>query len=452
MSTVRDFGARGDGRTDDTQALQHAIGRVDGQLTFTRGEYVITRPLQIPLQMHGRMHISGEGGTARIRMNAAGPALHLVGTHRGTAAPNSVEDRVWQQQRMPTVRDLEIVGGNAMSDGIRIDGVMQPTIQGVLIRNCRHGIHLTNRNRNVIINNCQIYDNSGIGVFLDRVNLHQIIINANHISYCKMGGIKVSDSEIRNFQICSNDIEYNHDTEAQTSADVLLDCRNGTVREGTIVGNTIQAVGTPNGANVRFLGVGANNPNAVGLWAITGNLIGSQTTAIDLQASRGVTVTGNSIYSGYHHALRIENSDHIVIGSNTIDHNPEYRGNSTDQILLRNSRNISLNGLVIQHTFEPEVAVDSSVEVRNCENVHITGCQLINARQRGLHLIGSRTVMIQANTIRGRAGDDAYRLAILADAQCRRVMAVNNFLDPGRMGAVQLPEGTGQASGNVELD
>src|SRR5262249_39428496 len=157
--------------------------------------------------------------------------------------------------------------------------------------------------------------------------------------------IKIVGSEIRNLQICSNDIEYNFDLKAETSADVLFDCRDGTVREGTLLGNTIQASQSPGGANVRFLGAGRDNPNAVGLFAITGNLIGSQHTAIDLVACRGVVVSGNSIYSGYHYALRAEDAEHLVIGANSIDHNPEYRGRSTDKVVLTRCRNVTVTGL-----------------------------------------------------------------------------------------------------------
>jgi polygalacturonase len=45
MSSVRDFGARGDGKTDDTAALRHAVQRGDGHLVFPRGDYIISRPI-----------------------------------------------------------------------------------------------------------------------------------------------------------------------------------------------------------------------------------------------------------------------------------------------------------------------------------------------------------------------------------------------------------------------
>ena len=54
MTSVRDFGARGDGKSDDTQAIGHAIQKGDGVLHFPRGDYLISRTLQIPLQMQRR--------------------------------------------------------------------------------------------------------------------------------------------------------------------------------------------------------------------------------------------------------------------------------------------------------------------------------------------------------------------------------------------------------------
>jgi nitrous oxidase accessory protein NosD len=449
MSSVREFGAKGDGQTDDTAALSHAIQRADGRLEFPRGDYRISRPLYVPLQLHGRISFTGRGGTARLIMAGAGPAIHLVGTHHKTALPAHFAAGVWEKERLPTVQDLEIVGAHPQADGVRVEGAMQPTLRGLLIRRCRHGIHLANRDRNVVISDCHIYDNRGVGIFLDRVNLHQTNIHGNHVSYCKQGGIVVAGSEVRNLQICSNDIEYNFDLKAPASADVFLDCRAGTVREGTIVGNTIQASHSPGGANVRLVGVGKDNPNAVGLFAVSGNLLGSQETVLHLQACRGVVVSGNCLYSGYHNALLAENAEHLVIGANSIDHNPEYRGKSTDRLIVRGCRHVTLTGLVFQHTREALVEADASLLIQDSETVSVTGCQVINARVRGVLVRGSSVVRVADCTIRGRPDDRGYRAAVVVDPASSRVMVVNNFLAKGSDGELQMPKEAGTSSGNM---
>jgi polygalacturonase len=450
VSKPRDFGAKGDGKTDDTRALQHAIARGDGRLVLPQGDYLISRPLIIRLATWGRFALTGQGGIARLIMAGAGPALHLVGTHRGTADPDSVAEGVWAKERLATVDGVEIVGRHSSADGLLLEGCMQPTLTRLLIRRCRHGIHLRTRDRNVLVSDCHVYDNAGVGIFLDRVNLHQVNIHGNHVSYCKRAGILVAGSQVRNIQIVGNDIEYNYDAKTEGCADVLFDAREGTIREGTIVGNTIQAKESPGGANVRLLGA-ADSSSAVGLLTITGNLIGSQESAIHLSACRGVVVSGNNLYSGYRHALRAEDSDHLVVTGNSIDHNPDYRGKSTDQVVLRNCRHVSFTGNLCQHTRESEAAVEATLEVRDCDGVNITGCQFVHPRTRGVWLAGSKVVRIAECSFRAAEEDKAFRASVAADGKSRQVVVANNFVSKGTDGAVILPAEVGTASANTEV-
>jgi parallel beta-helix repeat protein len=451
MSSVRDFGAKGDGQTDDTDAFQHALEQGDGEISIPRGDYRLARTLIVPLDKFGRLAIRGVGGTARIVMAGSGPALHLIGTHKKTAHPPDFAEAVWQKERMPNISDLEIVGANEAADGIRLEGTMQGTLRGLLIRRCRHGIHLVNRNRNVIIADCHIYDNRGVGVFLDRVNLHQINIHGNHISYCQRGGIVVTESEVRNIQICSNDIEYNYDLKAEQSADIWFDARKGTVREGTIVGNTIQAKTSPGGANIRFTGAGKENPNAVGMISIGDNLIGSQETNLHLQACRGIVVSGNSIYNGTKYALLAEDCEHLFYSANSHDHNSDYKGESTDAFSFQNCRNVNIAGVIVQHTHPSTMPVHATMDFHGCRNLNITGCQIQAARTRGISISNSNAVRITDCIIRGREGDDDYQAPIVADIASDPIMIVNNLLSAGRAGNVLPNLKSVHATGNVWL-
>lgn len=428
MSSIRDFGAKGDGKADDTEALQHAVERGDGMVVLPRGDYRITRPIVVPLNRFGRIAISGSGGTAKLIMAGAGPALHLVGTHKKTADPKDFAESVWQTERFPTISDLEIVGAHESADGVRLDGVMQPTLRGVLIRRCRHGIHLVNRNRNVLIADCHVYHNRGVGIFLDHVNLHQTNIHGSHISYNLQGGIVVRNGEVRNLHICSNDIEYNYDLKSNDSADVWLDARRGTIREGTIVGNTIQAKISPSGANVRLTGVGKDNPNAVGMFSITGNLIGSQETNLHLDACRGITVTGNAIYHGENFAVRAKDSEHLVFSGNSHDHNPDYKGKSTDEFVFENCRHLQLAGLIVQHTHPSDEGPEATMTFDHCSHVNINGCQVLNARRRGLRFRDCAIVRVSDSTIRGIPENAEFLEAIQVNEGTRTVMIVNCFL------------------------
>ncbi|MDI9445891.1 MAG: glycosyl hydrolase family 28-related protein, partial [Planctomycetota bacterium] len=132
LLTVRDFGASGDGQADDTAAIQRAADR-GGEIRFPRGTYRISRPVVIDLDRAGHTSIVADG-TASLRMAGPGPALKLVGTHAGTASPDSVKENVWQRQRTPMIDGLEIVGEHPEAIGLWLEGTFQPVITRVCVR------------------------------------------------------------------------------------------------------------------------------------------------------------------------------------------------------------------------------------------------------------------------------------------------------------------------------
>jgi len=420
MANVREFGAAGDGRQDDTDALQHALEAGDGVLELPRGDYRLTRTLDVPLAQVGRFALQGSGGTARLIMAGPGPALALRGTHDRSADPASFQPGVWQDQRLPTLSHIEIVGQHPEADGVRLEGVMQPTLSQVLIRQVRHGIHVTGRARNLLIGQCHIYHNTGVGVFLDRVNLHQAILSGSHVSYCRLGGVRITDSEIRNLQITGNDIEYNNNrafqvpgADADPTAEIYIDCRTGSIREGTIASNTLQATYSPGGSNIRFIGAGPDKNHKVGLFTISGNLIGSQENNIHLTAARGVSITGNVIYSGHSRNLLLEQCRNVAIGSNVFDHNPDYDPNELcTGIRLVDSVDCALTGVTIQdcqsgrHTVREAGPQERQalVELVRCRRIALNGCQVFEGAPAGISVEDSSEVLIQGcQVLDGRA-------------------------------------------------
>ena len=83
---VRGFGAVGDGKADDTAAIQKAVDAGVGLVQLPKGVYRITKPIVIELDKVGYTSISG-GAVAQIVMAGPGPALKFVGTHFKSADP-----------------------------------------------------------------------------------------------------------------------------------------------------------------------------------------------------------------------------------------------------------------------------------------------------------------------------------------------------------------------------
>ena len=207
-------GAKGDGKTDDTAAIQRAVN-AGGTVRFPTGKFRLSRPIVIELDRTGFVALSGDS-TAQVIMAGPGAAFEFIGTHAGSAGPSQFKPNVWERQRTPSVEGLEILGAHPDADGISARGTMQLTITRVVVREARHAIRLYERNRNVLISDVHLYHNRGIGVFYDAVNLHQSNITGSHISYNRGGGVVVRGGDVRNIHIGNCDIEGNTATFSAT--------------------------------------------------------------------------------------------------------------------------------------------------------------------------------------------------------------------------------------------
>ena len=440
-SSVRDFSAKGDGVTDDTAAIEAAVrGAQDGAVEFPRGRYRLTRTVEIKLAEVGTLGLIGKGGSATVVMAGPGPAFRLVGSHdKGTADPKSVKPVTWDRERMPTLDGLEIVGAHPEADGVEFRHTMMPTVRSVLIRQVRHGLHFTARSRNVLIDGAHVYDCSGVGIFLEAANIHQMIISASHISYCKLGGIKVLGSEIRNFQITGNDIEYNFSAEGPPAADIWFDLAGkGSVREGTISGNTIQALYSKGGANIRFTGI-PGNPLKVGVWSITGNHIANQETSIHLQDASGISITGNTFMRGFERQLVVERSRNIIVSGNVFDHNVDYftpTTKSTGGIVIDQSTAVIVSDNLIDGIEAGTPESGGALVVSDSREVTLSGNQVRAPKVRGVYIARSSNVRLTDTIVTEEPGRARMLAAVEIVGACPGTVVRGNTLARGTTGTI----------------
>jgi hypothetical protein len=449
LSNIKQFGAAGDGQRDDTAAIEHAIAAGDGLLELPRGTYRVTRTIEIDLARHGWLGVAGRQGTARLLMAAAGPALRLVGHHQGTAVPDSVQPAVWDRERFPIVSTLEVMGDHPEADGIELIGTMQPTIDRVLLRRLRHGLVLRERNRNVIVTACHIYDNSGYGVYFDQCNLHQTIISGCHISYNRLAGIRSRGGDLHNLQITGNDIEYNFDAAGHGAADIWFETLSDKASEITIASNTIQAVVSPGGANVRITGLAESPPRAAPLIAITGNVLGSQETNIDLAHADRVLITGNALYDGKLATIRAADCRHLLIANNTFGWNAPADREMAGGIRLERCEGVNITGLILNDDRAGDEREGAAIAMIDCADSAVSNCQVLDPRWRGLWLANCRRVRVSDNSILDRRQPPAMLSAIQVAGGAGNLIQ-NNLVGRGRDGGVLCPPDAGTVVGNVE--
>jgi hypothetical protein len=455
MAHVFDFGAAGDGQADDTEAMQHALAAGDGVLRLHKGVFHISKPLVIDLQRTGYAAVIGEGGTSRIVMTGPGPAIRLVGTHEGTALPSSVKETVWQKERMPIVSGIEIVGEHPDAVGIELFHTMQPTITQVLIRKCKYAIHLPDRNRNVLIANCHLYDNSDYGIFFDRCNLHQINIEGNHISYCRRAGIMMLGGDVHNLQITGNDIEYNNrpgiDTPEEGGAEIFFDAREGLISEVTVASNTIQATIEPGGANVRIWGGEESDSRGACLIALTGNMLGSQTRGLDLRGVFRMTVAGNTLYGNSEYNVFAQKCTGLSFSGNTVSWRPDS-DEPRDGWLFEDCSLVNLSGLVAQRMCSGTPESGAAVMFHRCRDVQMTGCQVADALHAGIEIADCQRVQLEADQVVDRKSPATMRNAIRLAGVNRQVLVRNNVWGGATDSALQGNEAGATFADNREWD
>jgi parallel beta-helix repeat protein len=330
-------------------------------------------------------------GPVTLVMAGPGPALKFIGTHRGTAGPKTFKPETWRE-RMPLVSGLEILGAHKEADGIELIRTMQATISRVVIRKARHGIHLVDRNRNVIISNCHLYENSGVGIYLDDVNLHQINVANCHVSYNRQGGIVVRDGQVRNLQVSNCDLEGNMpgDTTATRAANVWIDLsahkQHASVAEVAITGCTIQHSASygkegklaPGGANIRIVGRPKYPVDNV---TIGNNVLSDVSVNVDIDYAKDVALTGNTFFTSMPRDLMVRRSQRVVATGNVF--NPRAKW-AVGGIVFRESTSCLLANTTI-HAFRDATA---AVLLEGCKNTRLVNC-LLTGCDRGIVLRNS---------------------------------------------------------------
>jgi polygalacturonase len=390
---VRDFGAKGDGRADDAPAFERAAAA--GPLWLPKGDYRLARTVVLRAD-RGPVGVRADGG-ATVWMEGSGPAFRIVGGHTGTADPRTLASVTAERERMPLLDGVVIAGRHPEADGVLLEGTVFATLTRLLIRRVRHAVLLTGRNRNVIVSACHLYDNSGAGLLLDKLNLHQVNVTGCHISYNRGGGIVVRDSEIRNLQIAGCDLEANMAADGPPAANLLVDTRAGSVREGALTGSTLQHDGkVASGANVRMIGAGPDAPHQAGFFSIADNVLSDAAINIHLRHVRGVNITGNTFAQGYTHHLLAEDSSDLTLGPNTLDQNPDYdQGAPRNVVAFIDSRDSSIHGLHINRARGPE----ASLLLRRCRRFHVTGTTILDSDGAGIWIDRSEWVRVSGSLI-----------------------------------------------------
>ena len=196
--------------------------------------------------------------------------------------------------------------------------------------------------------------------------------------------------------------------------------------------------------------------NKVGMFAISGNLIGTQENNIRLAACRGITITGNVIYSGRNRNLLVEDSRNVVVGANSFDHNLDYDPPSLcTGLRFLDSTDCVLSGLTLQdERTEPHDEAPGTrqalLEIVRCRRISLAGCQILNGCPDGLYLEDAGDVTVTGCTLAETREDRATHVSLRWTGSGEGNLLSGNRVGSGRAGALSIGDEAGvRCEGNL---
>lgn len=304
ITNVRNYGAKGDGITDDTVALQAAIDAAAGAVFLPPATYAHAATLSLKRNLV----LYGAGPASILRYTGTGVAVQAVETGSpGTRWGSSIRDlrittaRGTHGLRLKDLAEFE-VGSNVRIDGFSAAGlhITGTAPMGVTVR--------------VYVHNCYIIENKGDGILADGVNaLHQIFIHGNTIQGNGGKGINLQNDG-KAWSIAGNDIEGNTSNqlylngggpisvvgnyfEQTNAADIVLVADSRPVQGFQFEGNMVQGVGIGTTINGVKLGTSQFVEGAV----IGGNTFSGVANAITPSAVKGAQLGPNRFRTAVKH-------------------------------------------------------------------------------------------------------------------------------------------------------
>jgi len=346
--SVKDFGAIGDGTTDDTAAIQAAVNSVSsngGQVIFPSGSYKTTSEILIPssnVSLIGDSELStkiiriGSGNTIRFYsasgLNSVGVSrISFIGQDVGITSGNHL---VFKNCYKITVQNVNVNNGFSgfefeSSNNIRVHTVNM-NFTNALSSSARHGMHFVTQNADVFVSFVNIW----MGYIVTTPSL-AITCNGDygfHVEACD--GLWISDTHVA----CSKQANFGFGNSL------------GWLIANIFISNTMSDHCDLDGVRLSGTSIiysfhySSGKVSSIGLGLANGNGIAILSPCLDVLFSCTVDgFNGNGIYIANPQADAIVLSDFYITNNNA-----DYPGAPDgDGILIESCSNLTIcNGVI----------------------------------------------------------------------------------------------------------
>jgi Ca2+-binding RTX toxin-like protein len=303
---VHDFGAKGNGTTDDTMSIQKALDAAEaasgGTVVIPSGTYIVSGTR---IAAEGALHV---GANVKIVGASSGDTVIKLADHYDQKLTGIIRTVSGEVTTNVEISNLTIDGNRANNVG-EIDGFFcgvtpgstakcsDITLSGVTIQNCsRYGFDPHEQTTNLTLTDC-VARNNGDGFTID---------------YCS--NVIIKDCK-------SYDNDRNGFSIATSSHDVII-------KNCEAYGNTQNGLAVNKGSDDRVWIYNVDVSNC--------NFHDNSANGIEVQLSQGVTISTSAITGNGKNGISILGSNTVIVANNDIHNNSQandgyYSGVNIDQ-------------------------------------------------------------------------------------------------------------------------
>ena len=301
---VQNFGAKGDGITDDTAAIQSAIDAAaaagGGQVYMPTGTYIVSggeEPSDGCLMLKSNVYLYGDGMGATTVKVADGSDTKITGVIRSAYGEETHDFGV---------SNLTIDGNRDSTTG-KIDGWFNGYIPGE-----------AGYDSNVTLDSVEIKDCSGYGFDPHEQTVNMVIKN----SVSHGNGLDGFVADFLSDSTFENNVAYDND---RHGFNVVT-----STHDFTLTNN----VAYNNGGNGIVVQRGSEDiPSPSNITITGGEVYGNGAEGVLIKMSSEVTVSGVEIHDNASAGIRIYGSNHVEIIDNTLNNNS--LGNPVPEIIIQ---------------------------------------------------------------------------------------------------------------------
>jgi len=301
---VQNFGAKGDGITDDTAAIQSAIDAAaaagGGQVYMPTGTYIVSggvEPSDGCLMLKSNVYLYGDGMGATTVKVADGSDTKITGVIRSAYGEETHDFGV---------SNLTIDGNRDHTTG-KIDGWFNGYIPGQ-----------AGYDSNVTLDSVEIKDCSGYGFDPHEQTVNMVIKN----SVSHGNGLDGFVADFLSDSTFENNVAYDND---RHGFNVVTSTHDFTMTNN---------VAYDNGGNGIVVQRGSEDiPSPSNITITGGEVYGNGAEGVLIKMSSEVTVSGVDIHDNTSAGIRIYGSNHVEIIDNTLSNNS--LGNPVPEIIIQ---------------------------------------------------------------------------------------------------------------------